>query len=48
MFPTGHASWVRLVGMGEFPFDGLDIEPSPVQAELIVEVRKFIADADIP
>jgi hypothetical protein len=34
--------------MAEFPFDGLDIEPSPVQAELIAEVRRFIADADVP
>jgi hypothetical protein len=34
--------------MGEFPFDGLDIEPSPAQAELIAEVRRFIADAGVP
>jgi hypothetical protein len=34
--------------MGEFSFDGLDIEPSPAQAQLIAQVRKFIADSEIP
>lgn len=34
--------------MSEFPFDGLDIEPSPAQAELIARVRELVADARIP
>ncbi len=34
--------------MSGFPFDGLEIEPSPAQAALIAQVRKFIAEADIP
>lgn len=34
--------------MSEFPFDGLDIEPSPAQAKLIELFREFHAGTDLP
>lgn len=34
--------------MSEFPFDGLDIEPSVAQAKLIARVRELVADGRFP
>ena len=34
--------------MAEFPFDGLDLEPTPAQAALIDQVRAMLARRDIP
>jgi len=34
--------------MSEVPFDGLDIEPSPAQAQLITRARDVVADAGLP
>lgn len=33
--------------MAEFPFDGLDLEPTPAQAELIEKMRTLLADAGV-
>jgi len=33
--------------MAEFPFDGLDLVPTPAQAELIEKMRALLADAGV-
>lgn len=34
--------------MSEFPFDGLDIQPSPAQEKLIAQMRKVVTAAGVP
>lgn len=33
--------------MADFPFDGLDLEPTPAQARLIAKMRALLASAGI-
>lgn len=34
--------------MADFPFDGQDLEPTPVQARLIADTRRMLAKGGIP
>lgn len=34
--------------MADFPFDGLDLEPTPTQAKLIADARAMIAAGGLP
>ena len=34
--------------MSEFPFDGLDLVPTPAQAKMITTFRQLVEDHDLP
>ena len=34
--------------MSEFPFDGLDLVPTPSQAKMIARFRELVTDHDLP
>lgn len=34
--------------MADFPFDGQDLEPTPVQARLMEDTRRMLAEGGVP